>query len=164
MKKMIVATALLLASVCFTSAHAQISLSVNIGAQPSWGPAGYDHAEYYYIPDIQSYYYVPSHQFIYLSSNRWVFSNELPARYRGFDLFHCHKEVINEPQAYLRYAEHRRAFDHFRGHPDQQVFIRDSREDRYREHWNDQHEADEERRHRGRGDDRDHDHDRGNRH
>ena len=42
---------------------------------------GYDHVEYYYIPDIQAYYYVPDHQFIYLNRGHWTFSRELPPRY-----------------------------------------------------------------------------------
>jgi len=150
MKKILFIACLLIASTGVNYTQAQISFSINIGAQPSWGPTGYDHVEYYYIPDIQCYYYVPAHQFIYMNGNRWTFANELPARYRGFDLYHCHKEVVNEPQAYLHYAEHKRSFDHFRGHPDNQQFIRDNREDRYRDHWHDQHEADEEWRHRGR--------------
>ena len=152
MKKMFIATAILLASAYLNNTKAQISFSLNIGAQPSWGPVGYEHVEYYYIPDIQSYYYVPAHQFIYMNGGHWTFSNELPARYRGFDLFHSHKEVINEPQAYLHFADHRKQFDHYRGHYDKQVFIRDNHEDRYRDHWHDQHEADEEWRHHGGGD------------
>jgi len=151
MKKVFIITSLLLVAGYWNQSAAQISLSVNIGAQPSWGPTGYDHVEYYYIPDIQSYYYVPAHQFIYMNGSRWTFSNELPPRYRGFDLYHCHKEVINEPQAYLHYAEHRKSFDHFRGVRNGQEFIRDNHEDRYRDHWHDQHEADEEWRHRGKG-------------
>ena len=158
MKKMFIVMSVLLASAYLNSSKAQIGFSINIGAQPSWGPTGYDHVEYYYIPDIQSYYYVPAHQFIYMNGGHWTFSNELPPRYRGFDLFHSHKEVINEPQAYLHYAEHRKAFDHFRGDIHGQTFIRDSRDNRYMDHWHDQHEADEEWRHHGRGDGRDNRH------
>ena len=46
---------------------AQVRINVNIGAQPLWGPIGYQHVDYYYLPDIESYYYVPTRQFIYLS-------------------------------------------------------------------------------------------------
>jgi len=130
----------------------QISFSVNIGDQPSWGPTGYEHVEYYYIPDIEAYYYVPSHEFVYLNRGHWCFSRELPPRYYDFDLYHCHKIVMNEPQPYLHYEEHRAQYDHFRGDPHGQAFIRDSHEDRYRWHYHDQHEADEEWRHRPEGD------------
>ena len=152
MKKLLLAGAIAAASLVAGEARAQVSVSINIGQQPSWGPVGYDHVEYYYIPDIQAYYYVPDHQFVYLSRGHWTFSHELPPRYRNFDLYHCHKEVINEPQPYLHFEEHRAAYDQFRGDPHGQVFIRDSREDRYRDHWHDQHEANEEWRHRPEGD------------
>ena len=152
MKIVLIAGALLFATALSNPSSAQISLSVNIGAQPSWGPTGYDHAEYYYLPDIQCYYYVPGHQFIYQNHGHWAFTYDLPPRYRGYDLFHSYKVVINEPQPYLHFEEHRAKYDHFRGGPNEQVFIRDSREDRYRDHWHDQHEADEEWRHHGDGD------------
>ncbi len=148
-KKFLVAGSILLVSAFLNTTTAQISVSVNIGAQPSWGPTGYDHVEYYYLPDIQSYYYVPAHQFIFMNRGHWTFSNELPPRYRGYDLFHSHKVVMNEPQPYLHFEEHRTGYDHFRGDPHGQEFIRDNHEDRYRDHWHDQHEADEEWRHHG---------------
>lgn len=141
---------LFLGAGALNTAKAQISLSINIGAQPSWGPTGYDHVEYYYLPDIQCYYYVPSHQFIYLgASGHWMFSNDLPPRYRGYDLYHSYKVVMNEPQPYLHYADHRRQYAGYRGDPHGQEFIRNSHDDRYRDHWHDQQEADEEWRHDG---------------
>ena len=39
-----------------SSIQAQVSLSVNIGTAPSWGPAGYSNVDYYYLPDIEAYY------------------------------------------------------------------------------------------------------------
>jgi len=152
MKKLLEAAAFFAASALLNPTSAQIHFSVNIGTQPSWGPTGYDHVEYYYIPDIQAYYYVPDHQFVYLNRGHWTFSHELPPRYHDFDLYHSHKEVINEPQAYLHFDEHRRDFDHFRGQAPNQEFIRDSHDERYRDHWHDQHEANEEWRHRPEGD------------
>ena len=152
MKKLVISSFVLIMLASAHRAQAQVNFSVNIGDQPSWGPTGYDHVEYYYIPDIQAYYYVPDHQFVYLNRGHWTFSRELPPRYHDFDLYHCHKEVVNEPQAYLHFDEHRRQYDHFRGQSPNQEFIRDSHEDRYRDHWHDQHEANEEWRHRPEGD------------
>ena len=43
-------------------AKAQINLHININQQPVWGPTGYDHVDYYYLPDINAYYNVPSRQ------------------------------------------------------------------------------------------------------
>src|SRR6478735_10855999 len=79
---------------------AQVSVNVNIGSQPAWGPVGYDHVDYYYLPDIESYYYVPKRQFVYLSNNNWVFSTRLPSRYRHYDLYSGYKVVINSPSPY----------------------------------------------------------------
>jgi hypothetical protein len=36
--------------------HAQISVNLNIGTAPNWGPVGYAEAEYYYLPDVEAYY------------------------------------------------------------------------------------------------------------
>jgi hypothetical protein len=152
MKKLLFTATLVAAAAYFNTAQAQISFSVNIGDQPSWGPTGYDHVEYYYIPDIQAYYYVPSHEFIYLNRGHWAFSHELPPRYYDFDLYHSRKIVMNEPQPYLHFNEHRAQYEQFRGDPHGQEFIHDSRDDKYKWHWHDQHEADEEWRHRPEGD------------
>jgi len=148
MKKVLVIVSLLFITAYWNSIHAQISLSINIGAQPSWGPTGYDHVDYYYLPDIECYYYVPAHQFIYQGKGgHWVFATELPPKYRGYDLFHSYKVVMNEPQPYMHFDEHRAKYATYRGDPHGQTFIRDNHEDRYRDHWHDQHEADEEWRH-----------------
>ena len=152
MKKLLFTATLLAGAALVSPAQAQISFTINIGDQPSWGPTGYDHVEYYYIPDIQAYYYVPSHEFVYLNRGHWTFSRELPPRYYDFDLYHCRKVVMNEPQPYLHFDEHRRDYDHFRGMPPGQEFIRDNHDDRYKWHYHDQHEADEEWRHRPEGD------------
>ena len=109
----------------------QVHVNVNIGAQPLWGPVGYDVAEYYYLPDLQMYYYVPSHQFIYLSNGNWMFVNSLPARYRGYNLYSGYKVVINEPKPYLKFDNHRVVYGKYKGWKGKQVVIRDSREPKY---------------------------------
>jgi len=147
MKTIIIAGFILCASALINNSSAQVSIGININAQPSWGPTGYDHVDYYYIPDIRCYYYVPAHQFIYQRGGRWTFSYDVPPAYRGFDLFHSYKVVMNEPQPYLHYRDHFAQYNHFRGNPNGQEFIRNNHEDRYRDHWHDQHEADEEWRH-----------------
>ena len=75
MKKTILVVALLLGGLMFQKASAQlrVSFKVNIATQPVWGPVGYDHVEYYYMPDIDAYYYVPTRQYIYLQRGRWIF-------------------------------------------------------------------------------------------
>ena len=57
MKKLVFTAAILISCLSFKLADAQVHLSVgvNIGAQPEWGPVGYDRADYYYMPDIGVY-------------------------------------------------------------------------------------------------------------
>jgi hypothetical protein len=120
-----------------SNAQVKIGFNVNIGVQPEWGPVGYDHAEYYYLPDIESYYYVPNHQFVYLRNNRWVFATSLPARYNNFNIYTAHKIVLNEPQPYLHFQEHRDKYTMYRNCPEKHEIIRESNDDRYQEHWHD---------------------------
>ena len=109
MKKPIFVLLFMATAFSFQSATAQVrvGININIGDQPRWRPAGYDYVEYYYMPDIESYYYVPSHQFIYLSNGRWVFSDTLHYRYRSYNLYTGTKIVINRPNAYQYYPEHK---------------------------------------------------------
>jgi hypothetical protein len=80
MKKTILIIALLAGGLVVQTASAQfhVSLKVNVATQPVWGPVGYDHVEYYYMPDIDAYYYVPTHQYIYMQRGRWIFASSLP--------------------------------------------------------------------------------------
>jgi hypothetical protein len=110
---------------------AQVNVNVNIGAQPLWGPTGYDVVEYYYLPDLQMYYYVPSHQFVYLNGSNWVHARSLPARYRGYDLYSGYKVVINEPKPYLHFTDHKVKYAGYKGAKGKQVVIRDSKEPKY---------------------------------
>lgn len=95
--------------VSFTAApvKAQVSLSINIGSQPQWGPRGYNHVDYYYLPDVESYYCVPTREFVYLSGNRWIHNRSLPYRYRGYDLYGGRKVVINSPNPWMRHNSYR---------------------------------------------------------
>src|SRR4029079_7753755 len=129
MKKIILATALFtaaLVTVNKTEAQVRFNLNVNIGSQPVWGPVGYDHVEYYYLPDIEAYYYVPRHQFVYLSGNRWIFSTSLPYRYRNYNLYSGYKVVINEPRPYLNFTTQRITYAKYKGNNGRQVIIKNS--------------------------------------
>jgi hypothetical protein len=104
----------LVPAVFISPAQAQVTVIANIGSQPLWGPVGYDRVEYYYLPDIETYYYVPQHQFIYLSNGKWVFSPALPANHAGYDLYSGYKVVINKPNAYLSFKEHKTKYAMFK--------------------------------------------------
>lgn len=131
MKKQILIIALLLGG--FTlPLYAQIGVGVgvNINLQPVWGPTGYDHADYYYFPDIEAYYNVPLHQYTWFDHGRWVTDISLPPRYANFDLYHSYKAVINEPNPWMHHDRFRREYLGYRGRHDQEV-IRDSHDARY---------------------------------
>jgi hypothetical protein len=99
-----------------TTVSAQLRIGKdNLSSQPSWGPRGYDYAEYYYLPDIQVYYHVPARQFIYQSRNNWIFSSSLPPEYKDYDLYSGYKVVINEPRAYLQIERHRLKYRAYKG-------------------------------------------------
>ena len=98
----------------YQPAKAQVSLQVNIGSQPNWGPRGYDHVDYYYLPEVQSYYYVPTRQFVYLERNKWVHRKSLPSRYRNYDLYGGRKVVINQPRPYLQHHVYQSSYNKVR--------------------------------------------------
>lgn len=108
-----------------SQAQLRVHVNLNLGTQPGWGPAGYDYAEYYYMPDIDVYYCVPQRQFVYLDGGRWQFAYELPARYRNYNLYNGYKVVINEPRPYLRDDMYRERYGGYRGWPGSQANYRD---------------------------------------
>jgi hypothetical protein len=120
--------AVLLSSTAF--AQPSVSVNFNVDRQPIWGPTGYDHVEYYYLPDLDVYYYVPQHKFFYSEGARWRSGSSLPSRYRGYDLYNAYKVVVNEPKPYLNNAFYREQYSSFKGRHDQGS-IRDSRDSRY---------------------------------
>lgn len=79
-----------------SSIHAQVSLSVNFGTAPSWGPVGYSNVGYYYLPDIEAYYDIRASQFIYFGGGSWVRSRYLPRQYRDYDLNSGYKVVLSD--------------------------------------------------------------------
>jgi len=116
-----------------TSSKAQVSINVgvNIGSQPVWGPVGYDHVDYYYLPDIEAYYYVPRHQYVYLNAGNWIFSASLPPRYANYDVYRGYKVVVNEPRAYLHFNDHRVKYAQYKGYKEHQQYIKESNEPKY---------------------------------
>lgn len=89
------------------SIHAQLSINVNLGMQPSWGPVGYTSVNYYYLPDIQAYYDVRATQFIYLSRGVWIRTTYLPRQYRDYDLNRGYKVVLNNYHGSRPYSNYR---------------------------------------------------------
>jgi hypothetical protein len=135
MKKLILILVICLSGFLWNATFAQISFRVNISSQPIWGPVGYDHVEYYYLPDIEAYYYVPSHKYVYMENGRWISRSGLPSRYRNYDVYNSRKVVINESRPYLRHNEFKARYASSNERSNQQS-IRDSHETKYFENKN----------------------------
>ncbi|KAF2507048.1 hypothetical protein EYY60_21305 [Flavobacterium zhairuonense] len=103
MKKLVFA-AVLFMSVFF--AQAQVSINVNIGTPPNWGPQGYDDSRYYYLPDIDVYYDVNQSVFIYDNNGKWIRDKRLPSRCRQYDLYSGYKVVLNDYKGDAPYNYH----------------------------------------------------------
>lgn len=91
------------------ASYGQVSVNVNIGQPPVWGPP-VTVQEYYYLPDVESYYDLRSSQFIYLNRGNWVRSASLPQRYRSYDLNRGNVIVIDDyhgPAPYTLYKTHK---------------------------------------------------------
>lgn len=119
LKIMMIGMALLFAG----AVHAQVSVNVNLGTPPQWGPTGYPEARYYYLPDVEAYYDVRSSMFIYSDGHSWIQRRYLPSRYRGYDLYGGYKVVMtdyhgNYPYAYYKYHKVKYAKG-YRGGPQQ---------------------------------------------
>ena len=89
------------------TAQAQISVNVNIGAPPMWGPSGYSDVKYYYLPDVEAYYDVPSSMFIYFNGVSWIHRSYLPSRYRNYDLYNGYKVVMTDYHGNTPYRDFR---------------------------------------------------------
>ena len=125
MKKIFLLIVLVSAGLFSNYANAQVN--VNLGLQPAWGPVGYNHVDYYYLPDVDAYYYVPNKKFIYLNNGNWIHSNALPVRYSNYNLYNGYKVVLNEPTPYLRYANHKIVYAKYKGNNGKQVAIKNAK-------------------------------------
>ena len=75
MKRLTVLTVLLFGLFISNPSTAQLNVNVNIGSQPAWGPEGYDHVDYYYMPEMDVYYSVPKKQYVYPDSSKAYISD-----------------------------------------------------------------------------------------
>lgn len=103
------------------AAKAQISVQLNIGTPPQWGPSGYNDVTYYYLPDVEAYYDVPSSMFIYFNGVSWIHRSYLPTRYRNYDLYSGYKVVMTDYHGntpYSHFKEHKSKYAKgYRGQP-----------------------------------------------
>ncbi|SDX41237.1 hypothetical protein [Flavobacterium degerlachei] len=126
-----------------TSMQSQVSVNVNIGTAPSWGPAGYSNVDYYYLPDVQAYYDIRASQFIYLGSGNWVRSRYLPGQYRNYNLYNGYKVVLNDYHGktpYTHYKQHKvKYYKGYKGKPQKSIGNRNYKHNNYSKKGNDHH-------------------------
>ena len=96
-----------LALVVSCQLQAQVSVNVNIGGRPDWGPVAYTEANYYYLPEVEAYYDLRASNFIFASNGTWIAARTLPSRYRNYDLYAGPKVVLtdyrgNRPYTYFK--------------------------------------------------------------
>ncbi|MGF1924571.1 MAG: hypothetical protein ACQUHE_10365 [Bacteroidia bacterium] len=131
MKKLTLLVMLGISSLLLNPASAQVSLNVNIGSQPLWGPVGYDHVDYYYLPDVESYYNVPKKQFIYQNNGKWQFNNSLPAKYNSYNLYNGYKVVMNGTNPYQNFTTHKTKYVKYKNWGGKQKAIKNSNDRKY---------------------------------
>lgn len=111
--------------------QSQISLSLHFGTPPQWGPIGYPHVRYYYLPDVESYYDVQTSMFIYLSGGVWIHRTYLPSRYRNYDLYGGYKVVMSDyhgTRPYANFRDYRTRYARgYRGHEQRNIGERPGR-------------------------------------
>lgn len=108
--------------------QSQVSVNVNIGTPPAWGPVGYNNVRYYYIPDLEIYYDVQRSNYIYFTDNRWVRLNYLPSRYRNYDLYSGYKVVLQDYRGnfpYYHFKQHKIKYAKgYKGNPQKTIGVR----------------------------------------
>ena len=143
MKKMKTLKIITLGIVLFfasNSIHSQVSINVNLGLQPSWGPVGYSSVDYYYLPDIYTYYDVRNTKFIYQSNGAWIRSSYLPRQYRSYDLNSGYKVVMNNYHGSRPYYNYRydkvKYYKGYKGSPQRSIGNRNDGHRDYDNHGN----------------------------
>ena len=101
--------------VSYGEAQVHRNLNANLGLQPGWGPTGYDHVEYYYVPDIDAFYSVPHHKFIYFERGRWITCSSLPARFGDVNLYKSFIVVVPETTPFRYHTMYKEKYSTFRG-------------------------------------------------
>jgi hypothetical protein len=101
--KILIVTALM----SFSGAQAQVSVNVNLGTPPAWGPAGYTDVNYYYIPDIETYYDVRTTEYIYLNKGTWTRTRVVPAPYKSYNFYNGYKVVMTDYKGKAPYTTYK---------------------------------------------------------
>jgi alpha-N-acetylglucosamine transferase len=127
-----------------SSMQSQVSVNINIGTPPLWGPSGYSNVDYYYLPDVQAYYDIRASQFIYFGAGNWTRSRYLPGQYRNYDLYNGYKVVLNDYHGrtpYSNYKEHKvKYYKGYKGKPQRSIGQRENNNSNYSKGGNGEHQ------------------------
>lgn len=120
MKKPIILSAILLSSLVYSAAEAQISVHIgfNVPARRVYVPAPqpvevydtdeYDDSDdYYYLPDVEAYYSVPTHRYFYMNEGSWVSAAYLPGAYRNYDWRNARRYEVRGRRPYMNHDIYR---------------------------------------------------------
>jgi len=110
------------------SSQAQVSINVNLGTPPVWAPAQVLSTQYYYLPDIDTYYDVPAQRFIYVRNGQWVRAEQLPYRYRGYNLQNGQVIYLTDYRGKSPYSYHKKHKVKYVGNkyrPAKEVYVND---------------------------------------
>ncbi|MBR4854965.1 MAG: hypothetical protein IKU88_09595 [Alistipes sp.] len=94
--------------------HVKTTTIVNLSMQPTWGPAGYNYAPYYYFPEFDFYYDVNKAIFYYLNRGRWIAAKHLPPHFPK-DLHRYYKVVLTQRNPWLYNSSHRSMYKKYKG-------------------------------------------------
>lgn len=115
----------------YSSPVSPVHIAINIDKQPSWGPAGYDCAAFYYMPELNVYYDINGSMFHYPAGDgrSWIAAKYLPSAH--CDLYRTYKVVLNYSSPWMHNRHHLEQFHHYVFERTKQTTIRDSRDPKY---------------------------------
>ena len=103
----------------------QVSVNINVGSPPQWGPVGYTDVRYYYLPDVEAYYDIESSMFIYYGGGAWVHRAYLPSHFSHYDLYSGYKVVITDyrgREPYIHFTKHKTKYKKgYKGKPQKTI-------------------------------------------
>ena len=94
-----------------TAAQAQVSVGINIGGLPPWGPPVQQGTQYYYIPEIDGYYDIYTGSYIVFDGQQWISVPYLD----GYDPYYFHPVPVAYvgAQPWLNIGAYRRRYPQY---------------------------------------------------
>ncbi|MGV3696659.1 hypothetical protein [Flavobacterium sp.] len=100
----------IIVSVFFITTKSAAQVTVVKYGPPAWAPSAPVTVQYYYLPDIEVYYDAADRRYIYMENDHWVRTTELPAYYKGYDLYQAKPIYLTNYKGktpYVLYREHK---------------------------------------------------------